>query len=267
MASFLHRNGLDGKEDDDPIAICGFSIKFPGDAVSVDSFWQMLIEKRCAMTEFPMSRFNKNGFYQKGKGLSTIPVPGGHFVQEDLSVFDADFFSISPAESAAVDPMQRWLLETAYRALENAGITMDSVSGSSTSAYTGSFGLDYGIQLNRDVECPPLHAGLGFGISMLANRLSWFFDFRGPSIGLDSACSSSAMAIDMACQSLRNGSCDMSLFAGCNLMFAPETYTWLSNLNFLSADGKCYPFDHRANGYSRGGNCRHGPKTNIRRHP
>lgn len=86
---------------------------------------------------------------------------------------------------------------------------MSSVAGSSTSVYTGSFGLDYGIQLNRDAEFPPLHAGLGFGISMLANRLSWFFDLRGPSIGLDSACSSSAMAIDMACQALLNKSCDM----------------------------------------------------------
>lgn len=90
-----------------------------------------------------------------------------------------------------------------------AGISMDTVAGSSTSVYTGSFGLDYGIQLNRDAEVPPVHAGLGFGISMLANRLSWFFDLQGPSIGLDSACSSSAMAIDIACQALRNESCDM----------------------------------------------------------
>lgn len=88
-------------------------------------------------------------------------------------------------------------------------MTLDSVSGSSTSVYTGSFGLDYGIQVNRDAECPPTYAGLGFGISMLANRLSWFFNLQGPSIGLDSACSSSAMAIDIAFQALRNRSCDM----------------------------------------------------------
>ncbi|OTA81899.1 hypothetical protein M434DRAFT_37315 [Hypoxylon sp. CO27-5] len=245
-------DGVDDGEGSNDVAICGFSIKFPGDATSAESFWQMLIEKRCAMTEFPASRFNKNGFYKEQKSLNTIPVRGGHFVQEDLSVFDADFFSISPAEAAAIDPMQRWLLETTFRALENAGIAMNSVAGSSTSVYTGSFGLDYGIQLNRDAEFPPSHAGLGFGISMLANRLSWFFDFRGPSIGLDSACSSSAMAIDIACQALRNKSCDMSMVAGCNLTFSPESYNWLSNLNFLSPDGKCYSFDHRANGYSRG---------------
>ncbi|KAI8633359.1 putative polyketide synthase [Xylariaceae sp. FL1651] len=240
------------EEDDNAIAICGFSLKFPGDAVSSELFWKMMEEKRCAMTPFPANRFNGKGFYQKKSSVNTIPVQGGHFIQEDLSAFDADFFSISSVEASSIDPMQRWLLETAFRALENAGITMNSVAGSLTSVYTGSFGLDYGIQINRDAECPPTHAGLGFGISMLANRLSWFFDLRGPSVGLDSACSSSAMAIDMACQALNTKSCNMSMVAGCNLTFSPETYTWLSNLHFLSPDSRCYSFDHRANGYARG---------------
>ncbi|GAW26469.1 putative polyketide [Rosellinia necatrix] len=234
------------------IAICGFSFKFPGDAVSSELFWQMMAEKRCAATPFPSNRFNGAGFFQKKNSLNTISVQGGHFIEEDISVFDANFFSISSVEASSIDPMQRWLLEAAFRALENAGITMDSVAGSSTSVYTGSFGLDYGIQINRDAEYPPSYAGLGFGISMLANRLSWFFDLRGPSVGLDSACSSSAMAIDMACQALKTGSCNMSMVAGCNLTFSPETYTWLSNLHFLSPDSRCYSFDHRANGYARG---------------
>ncbi|KAI1484809.1 thiolase-like protein [Biscogniauxia mediterranea] len=173
--------------DDDDIAICDISINFPGDAVSPEAFWQMLMEKRCVITKFPASRFNKGGFYRKEKSLNTIPVKGGHFVQEDLSVFDAGFFSISPAEAAAIDPMQRWLLR---RHLEHwkmgpltkciAGIAMNDVTGSSTSVSTGSFGFDYSIQLNRDAEFPPLHAGLGFGISMLANRLSWFFEPSWP---------------------------------------------------------------------------------------
>lgn len=86
---------------------------------------------------------------------------------------------------------------------------MESVSGSSTAVYTGSFSLDYMLQLSRDPECPPKYAAVGFGLSMLANRLSWFFNLRGPSIGLDSACSSTAMAVDIACQALHNGSCNM----------------------------------------------------------
>ncbi|KAI0392953.1 putative polyketide synthase [Xylariaceae sp. FL0594] len=234
------------------IAVCGFSLKFPGDAVSPESFWKMMVDKRCASRPFPANRFKGSGFHRKEGSLNTIAVEGGHFIDEDLAAFDADFFSISAMEASSIDPMQRWLLETAFRALENGGISMDTVSGSATSVFTGSFGLDYGIQINRDPECPPAYAGLGFGISMLANRLSWFFNLQGPSIGLDSACSSSAMAIDMACQALKSGSCDMSIVAGCNLTFSPETYNWLSNLHFLSPDRRCYSFDHRANGYARG---------------
>ncbi len=86
---------------------------------------------------------------------------------------------------------------------------METVSGSSTGVYSGSFGLDYMLQLTRDAEFPPTYAAVGFGLSMLANRISWFFNLKGPSIGLDSACSSSAMAVDVACQALRSGSCKM----------------------------------------------------------
>jgi acyl transferase domain-containing protein len=124
--------------------------------------------------------------------------------------------------------MQRWLLETAYRALENgtlplrrqsgvigltrviAGISMSDVYGSSTAVYTGSFSMDYMLQLCRDPENAPKYTALGLGLSMLANRLSWFYNLRGPSIGLDTACSSSAAGIDLAFQALRNRSCDMA---------------------------------------------------------
>ncbi|KAI0378207.1 putative polyketide synthase [Hypomontagnella monticulosa] len=242
---------IDGNEAD-PIAICGFSIKFPQDATSPENFWKMLVEKRCAMSKFPLSRLNEKGFSHKENRLNTFQLQGGHFIEDDLSAFDADFFSISPAEAAAMDPMQRFLLETAYRALENAGIPMERASGSSTGVYTGSFSMDYMIQLYRDAEDPPMHAALGLGLSMLANRLSWFFNFRGPSIGLDTACSSTATAVDLACQSLRNGSSDMGMVAGCNLTFSPEYFKWMTNLNFLSPDSRCYSFDHRANGYARG---------------
>ncbi|KAI0415231.1 putative polyketide synthase [Xylaria grammica] len=244
-------SGLDGKDMND-VAICGFSIKFPQDATSPESFWKMIEEKRCASIDFPLDRLNPDGFHTKKKKLNSLPLRGGHFIKEDLAVFDADFFSISPTEATAMDPMQRWLLETSFGALENAGIQMQQVSGSSTAVYTGSFNMDYMLQLNRDPEAPPTYAAVGFGLSMLANRISWFFNLRGPSIGLDSACSSTAMAIDIACQALRNRSCDMSMVAGCNLATSPESYIWMSNINFLSPDSRCYSFDHRANGYARG---------------
>lgn len=129
---------------------------------------------------------------------------------------------------------------------------MESVSGSNTAVYTGSFSVDYMLQLARDAESSPMYAAVGFGLSMLANRISWFFNLHGPSIALDSACSSTAMATDIACQALRNGSCNMAMVAGTNMATAPEGYVWMSNINFLSPDSKCHSFDHRANGYARG---------------
>ncbi|KAI0022370.1 putative polyketide synthase [Xylariomycetidae sp. FL0641] len=227
-------------------------MKFPQDATDPERLWAVLMERRCAMTEFPKNRFNIDGFHDPRNTSNTIPLRGGHFIQEDLSSFDASFFSISPAEAATLDPMQRWLLETAYHALENAGITMESVAGTCTGVYTGCFSNDYLMQLLRDAESLPTHAVTGVGLSMLANRLSWFFDFHGPSVGLDSACSSTAMGIDIACQALHAKSCNMALVAGGNLTFAPEMYTMMTNMNFLSPDSRCYSFDHRANGYARG---------------
>ncbi|KAI0022605.1 putative polyketide synthase [Xylariomycetidae sp. FL0641] len=244
-------SSIDG-DDGDAVAICGFSIKFPQDATSPGALWKMIMEKTCAATEFPADRFNVNGFHSDRNTLNSLPLRGGHFIRENLGAFDAQFFSISPTEATAMDPMQRWLLETTYRALENAGITLEAIAGSLSSVYTGSFNLDYMVQLNRDPENPPTYAAVGFGLSMLANRLSWFFDLKGPSIGVDSACSSTAMAIDMACQSLKTGSSNMSIVAGSNLAYSPESYTWMSNINFLSPDSRCYSFDHRANGYARG---------------
>ncbi|KAJ8131580.1 hypothetical protein O1611_g2046 [Lasiodiplodia mahajangana] len=242
---------LDGN-DADSIAICGFSIKFPDDATTAESLWRIIAERRCTTKQFPPSRISSQGFFHRNNLPNAIPIQGGHFIEEDLSLFDADFFSISPSEASSMDPMQRWLLETVYRALENAGIPMEDAYGSSTAVYTGSFSMDYMIQLFHDPENTPKYAALGIGLSMLANRLSWFFNFKGPSIGIDSACSSSAVGVDLACQALRNGSCDMGVVTGCNLAFSPEYFKIMTNLNFLSPDSRCYSFDHRANGYARG---------------
>ena len=133
-----------------------------------------------------------------------------------------------------------------------AGMPIEKVNGSKTSVYTGSFADDYRTMTMKDPEGIPTHAATGTSISILANRLSWFFNFKGPSVHLDSACSSSMMALDIACQGLRNDDSDMSLVAGSNTAYALEQYLLLANMNMLSADGRCYSFDDRANGYARG---------------
>ncbi|TEY78486.1 hypothetical protein BOTCAL_0048g00120 [Botryotinia calthae] len=237
----------------EPIAIVGLSLKFPQDATSPEAFWKMMAEKRHGMKEFPTDRMNVNAFYHPNNTRrNAFPVRGGHFIKEDLGVFDAKFFSITPAEAAAMDPAQRILLETTFRALENSGIPLEHLKGSDTAVFTGCFSNDYLLQLLKDPEQLPTYAATGASLSMLANRLSWFFDLSGPSVNLDSACSSSAMALDQACRTLHSGQSSMALVAGCNLTYFPEYTHILSNMNFLSPDNQCFTFDSRANGYARG---------------
>ncbi|KAK7744554.1 Type I Iterative PKS [Cytospora paraplurivora] len=235
----------------EPIAVCGLSLKFPQDASSEKGFWAMLLGKRNAMTDYPPDRLNVDAFYHPTR-YNALRTRGAHFLKEDLGVFDANFFSLTPSEASAMDPMQRILLETTYRALENAGIRMEDVKGSRSSVHTGCFTNDYLQQMLKDSERLPPYGAVGATQSMLANRLSWFYDLRGPSVNLDSACSSSAMAVDLSCQLLHSGVTDMGIVAGCNMLLDPDFSTILSNMQMLSPSGPCYAFDHRANGYSRG---------------
>lgn len=146
---------------------------------------------------------------------------------------------------------------------------MERAAGSKTSVYVGSFTNDYGLLLQKDTKTQTKYFATGNEPGMLANRLSWFYNLKGPSIQLDTACSSSLSALHLACQGLRNGDSDMvgisclynssartdtnqGLVGGCNLFFNPESMTAMTDLNFLSPDGRCYSFDARANGYSRG---------------
>lgn len=164
-------------------------------------------------------------------------VTGAHFLQGDIAAFDAPFFSINPTEAASMDPQQRGLLETAYRAFENgwscpstqdtaqilnlhvsvAGISLEEAAGSKTSVHVGSFAHDWKDLLRRDPLMEISYLATGSEFSMLANRLSWFYDLTGPSVSLDTACSSSLMALHLACQSLKSGEADM-VTSGCCLL-------------------------------------------------
>lgn len=237
----------------DPIAIVGMAAKLPGDAKTVEEFWKMLLEGRSAMTKVPTDRFNIDAFYHpNGDRLDTLNTRGGHFVRGDLSAFDAPFFSIPRTEANSLDPQQRGLLECTYHALENAGISIQDAGASKTGVFVGCFAKEYDTIFSRDPDYQPQYQASGTGSAMLSNRLSWFYDFRGPSITLDTACSSSLNALHLACQSLLIGESSTAIVGGCNVILNPETMMSLSNLQVLSPDSLCYSFDHRANGYSRG---------------
>ncbi|KAI8941217.1 hypothetical protein NX059_002455 [Plenodomus lindquistii] len=236
----------------EPIAVIGFAHKLPQDVTSADSLWSLLMERRTTMTEVPKNRWNVNGFYRShGNRPSTVKNRGGHFITDDAGRFDAPFFSITPAEAECMDPQQRFLLETSYHALENAGIPMDAAMGSSTSVHVGCLLQEYSQISQRDAM-PGTYQIIGSsGLAMLANRVSWFYDLKGPSMTIDTACSGSLVALHLACQELNSGSVNMALACGSNLCLLPDSCSLLSQLNMMSPDGVCHSFDERANGYAK----------------
>lgn len=151
-----------------------------------------------------------------------------------------------------MDPAGRKLLESSYAALENAGISQESVKGSNTGCYVGCFTDDWKHLLTMDPEHAPMHSGTGTGFSLLAARISHYYDLKGPSMVVDTACSSSLVALHLACQSLRCGESEMALVCGVNLILAPNVALWYSSLRMLSPDGVSRSFAQDAKGYGRG---------------
>lgn len=151
-----------------------------------------------------------------------------------------------------MDPMQRMLLEVVYEAMENAGTPMSKFASTNTSCYVGCFTEDYHHIGEKDMEIVPKYHTIGIGQSILSNRISFFFDLKGPSLTLDTACSSSLVAVHLACQSLRTGESKTAIVGATNAILSPDMAIGLSNLHFLSPDSTCFTFDERANGYARG---------------
>ncbi|KAI1762800.1 hypothetical protein GGR53DRAFT_399114 [Hypoxylon sp. FL1150] len=237
-----------------PIAIVGISGRFPGDATTPGKLWDMITEKRSARTDVPKNRYNIDAFYHpSAEHQGSTSARGGHFLQDDVAAFDAPFFKITAQEAHAMDPQQRMTLELAYEALESAGIRIEDVSGSAMGCYMACCVRDYAaIRAIDPDDYPRYEANGSMGTAMIANRISWYFDIKGPSISLDTACSSSLVALHLACQSIRTGETKAALVGATNLILMPHTSNHLSTLSFLSPDGKSMAFDHRANGYSRG---------------
>nr|WHN38866.1 polyketide synthase 5 [Elsinoe perseae] len=236
-----------------PIAIIGMSGRFPGDAENPEKLWDLIANGRSALCDIPPNRFNVDAYYHPNhERQGTINVRKAHFMNRDVSAFDAPFFTLPIAEAKAMDPQQRMALECTYEAMENAGLKMDDMSGSNTACFVGCFTRDYSDMMACDPEDLPLYQGTGTGSAIMSNRISWFFNFKGPSISLDTACSSSLVALHMGCQSLRTGESTTAVVGGTNLMLMPDIMGAMTRLHFLSPDGKCQSFDHKANGYSRG---------------
>lgn len=191
-------------------------------------------------------------FSPKARFDSAASSHPGYYLEDDVYKFDASFFGISPKEAKAMDPSQRLMLEVAYEAFESGGLTLHDVAGSNTCVYAAQWTCDYRDMMARDLQNAPTYAATGTGTTLLSNRLSWFFDLRGPSLTINTACSSSMVALHHACESLRRGESDMALVASANVALCSDMFTYLGNQNFLSSTGKCKAFDASGDGYGRG---------------
>ncbi|KAK8055589.1 hybrid PKS-NRPS PsoA [Apiospora rasikravindrae] len=237
----------------EPVAIVGSSCRFPGGASTPSKLWQLLEKPRDIVKEIPASRFNTEGFYHEdGEHHGSTNVKHAYLLEEDHRVFDYNFFGISPREAETMDPQMRILLETVYEGIESAGYSLQSLRGSSTSVFVGMMNSDYMHQLYRDLDSLPQYAATGMTMSIMANRISYFFDWHGPSVAIDTACSSSMVGLHQAVQALRNGESKVAIAAGTNIILGPEVFIAESKLHMLSPNGRSYMWDARADGYTRG---------------
>ncbi len=241
----------------EPIAVIGLGCRFPGGADSPEAFWRLLRDGIDAVTTVPADRWDGDALYDPDFLVSgKINTREAGFLDQ-VDRFDAAFFGISPREAAHMDPQQRLLLETAYEALEAAGQPLEQLAGSQTGVFVGihSSSSDYALLQYEDPAIIDMHTSTGTAHSIVANRLSYVFDWQGPSLAVDTACSSSLVTIHLACQSLRNRDCDMALAGGVNLILTPEFTISASKMQALSPDGRCKTFDAAADGFGRGEGC------------
>ncbi|KAL0930038.1 hybrid PKS-NRPS protein [Colletotrichum truncatum] len=236
------------------IAIVGMGCRFPGKVSNPSALWDLLSHPEDLSMPIPSWRLRKEGFYHKDASHhGTTNSRGSYFMDDDdVKMFDAQFFNIAPHEAESMDPQHRLLLEVVYEGLEDAGISLEATSGTSTSAYVGLMTTDWQDLQLRDIDDAPRYLVTGGARSIASNRLSYFYNWHGPSETIDTACSSSLVAVHHAVQSLRSGEASMAVAAGTNLLLAPEMYIMTSNLNMLSSTGKCQMWSSDADGYARG---------------
>ncbi|TLD28274.1 hypothetical protein PspLS_04137 [Pyricularia sp. CBS 133598] len=237
----------------EPVAVVGSSCRFAGGISKPSELWQLLENPQDLSQTIPPSRFSATGFFhQDGEYHGTTNSTKAYFLQDDHRAFDASFFNIAPKEAEAIDPQQRMLLETVYEALESAGYTIKQYSGEKVSVFSGVMTADYDTLCQRDDITSSQYFATGNARSIISNRLSYFFNFCGPSMTIDTACSASLVALHQAVQSLRSGESIMACVTGSNLILTPEQFITESSLHMLSPTGLCRMWDADADGYARG---------------
>lgn len=236
----------------DPIAIVGIGLRIPGGSNAPDEFAEFLRTGQSGLSELPTDRWDPEGLTSddpEAKGV--IRCERGGFLDR-IDQFDAKFYNISPKEADYIDPQQRLTLETAWEALEDAGIDPSPLRHGRGGVYVAVSNTDYagemGAYANEELNS---YMPTGAALSAVSGRLSYFLGWRGPCMTIDTACSASLVAVHLAAQGLREKEADVALCVGVNAIVNPRPYILASQSNMLAPDGRCKTFDEAANGYCR----------------
>lgn len=230
------------------IAIVGVSGKFPM-SPDLQAFWNNLLQAQDCITEIPADRWSIDEYYTTDKNqLGKMYCKWGGFL-DDVDRFDALFFNISPREAEIMDPQERLFLECAYSAIEDAGYTRDTLGSRKVGVFAG---VMYGQYQLLDAEIDGNKIALSSVYASIANRVSYHLNLNGPSIALDTMCSSSLTSIHLACDSIRRGESDFAIAGGVNVSIHPDKYIFLSQQKFAASDGRCRSFGEGGDGYVPG---------------
>lgn len=237
------------------VALIGSACRFPGESNTPDIFLKNLLAGQNYVSLVPEDRWSVDKFLNERDVAGKAYVCAGHFLKGyDFRDFDPDFFSFSPREVESLDPQQRLLLELSWEALENAGLDVESMAGSQTGVFVGGFTVDHLLNQFSPSARQSIgsNSAAGATLTMLSNRISYAFDFRGPSLSIDTACSSSMVAFAQAVSAIQTEQCQSALVGGANFILRPEYTIAMSKGRFLAKDGRSKSFDARADGYGRG---------------
>lgn len=232
-----------------PVAIIGMACRLPGGIESPDELWEALLRGDDKVTVIPRDRWDAEEFYDPEPGVPGRSVSKWGAFLDDVAGFDADFFGISDREATAIDPQHRLMLETAWEAIEHAGIDPKTLAGSLTGVFLGMTHADYQLVAADAHAIEGPYGFTGNNYSMASGRIAYHLGAHGPALTVDSACSSSLLAVHLACRSLHEGESDAVLAGGVNILLEPRKMSSGSAQGMLSPTGRCHAFDVDADGF------------------
>ncbi len=237
----------------DAVALVGMACRFPNDANDPAAYWKMLVSGSDAIDRVPPDRWPAEAFHAGQSGIpGKTTLNSGGFIS-DIDQFDADFFGIAPREARSMDPQHRIALELVWHAIEDANIRPSDLASTRTGVFLGLSSFDYYYRfIRKPIDELDAYTGIGNSVGVAAGRISYILGLEGPSLVVDTTCSSALVAIHLACASLQSGECENALAGGVNILLSPRPSVMASQANMLSPTNRCHAFDAAADGFVRG---------------